>query len=53
MISEKIEDGRIGKMPESGDSGVEPSRGPLIFFPNDLEPAGPVKKSHDRGGKGR
>jgi len=53
MIAEKIENGGIGKMPESGYSRVEISRSQLIFFPDDLEPTGPVKKPHDRGGEGR
>jgi hypothetical protein len=53
LIAVKIQDGRIGKMPESGDPGIDLFSGQVIFFPNDLDAAGFVKKSQGQGGKGR
>jgi hypothetical protein len=53
-IPKKIQDARIGEMPEGGDLGAPAIQCRLvIFFPNDLKPAGPVKNSQSRGGKVR
>ncbi len=41
-------------MPEGGDLGLPAIHScPVIFFPNDLKSAGPVKNSKSHGGKVR
>ncbi|SPF39611.1 hypothetical protein SBDP1_250014 [Syntrophobacter sp. SbD1] len=54
LIAEKIENGRITKVPKGGY--LRPfyiKRGPVEFLPYHLNPACPVKKSKGRGCKVR
>jgi hypothetical protein len=54
LTAEEIHDSRIGEMPGSWDFGsFDLIKGPVIFFPNDLKPTGPVEKSQGHGGKRR